>query len=57
MSLVLHDGEEVVCLVEMIGPKEWQAVPVRDIAAYEVATLSVDCLPSGGSIRVLLTEA
>lgn len=49
--VVTTDGETVECLLELIEPLKWQAVPVRNIAPWKVDRLYIDVLPPGGSVE------
>lgn len=54
--LVLHDGERVPCLLELVEPNHWQATPVRKVAPDEVAGGAVDVLPEGGTLDFLFEK-
>jgi hypothetical protein len=48
------DGERIACLLERIGPREWQATPVRDVDFDDIAAAGVDMLPANGAISFVL---
>ena len=52
--VVMKTGEKVPCLLEKIGPNEWQATPVRHLALVDVETGGVDVLPAGASLSFLI---
>jgi hypothetical protein len=52
--VILRDGERVPCLLEKIGPNEWQATPVRKLDLEEVETGGVDVLPAWASLSFLI---
>ena len=54
--ITLPDGERVPCLLEQLGPKEWQAVPVRRVELTGTVEVYVDVIPSGASIRLVFEE-
>jgi hypothetical protein len=54
--LTLKSGERVQCLIEKMGPLEWQLVPVRNVALVEIASSDVDLIPAGGTISFILDE-
>jgi hypothetical protein len=49
-----HDGRRVDCLIEQLGPNEWQAVPVEDLTLEECARGWVDVVPIGGKVMFTL---
>lgn len=55
--VILRGGERVPCLLEQVGPNEWQATPVRRLTLEEVETGGVDVLPAGASLSFLIEGA
>lgn len=52
--LITTDGEKVPCLLEEVGPRQWQATPVRDVRIDEVEQAYIDVLPGQSSVNFVI---
>jgi hypothetical protein len=54
--LVTNDGERVECLLKLVSPGHWHAIPIRPLRRDEVSEGSVDVLPPHTTVAFVFED-